>query len=1375
MQSQPSLGSNQRRRWRLLATGLAPRSRFRTEGVALVIVLCFVVLLTGVVLAFFSRSINELQISNQSVEQVRVDLLGQAAIDTTIGDLKQEIAAGSKPPSVASNTQFTSNNGTSTTTTSIYLPNSPTDWVPALSGVPTNGASSLIKRSASGIYPNDANGTGRAANVPSTMPALNARYVSLARWNSHLLLPKKDQTNTNDTDFTPDLTAFTAPDWVIVTRAGKNVPGTALPAANKLNGADPVAGRYAFAIYDEGSLLDMNAAGYPSVITPGTTPYTPGYKNSLAFADLQQLPGIKDLVASNSTRANAIIDNIIGFRSYASAGWALASASPASSPTFSALGNIFPNFTWSPTNAANYYNNFAAFNTSGFLTATNLPVQTTSLRATDHPFLSRQEFMQVLLSYITTSKSDRALLENALPYLGTFSRDLNQPAYIPAHIRDSNAPVVQTLALGGNYEGPGKDDQINPFFLGVRNTTTTAGARLDGSDLVQGEPLVKKRFPLNRLAWLTYKGPSQGRTATDPDIVDLKTNFGFTQAFLNLGTKKMVQDSFGLTWNNGYWTYDVHASSTGIRVLNDGSPNDVVHQNREPDFIELLKAAVTAGALGKSGAQSTGSGDTSPKAVQFNRDSSIDCQVIQLAANIIDQFDVDGFPTRIQFPAYAREFRGVENLPYLYRLRNGLYRIVNPTTVPAIPSGPSSVADWFAGTVAAGGSGTFVMVQQPEIWNPHAYDATSAATINRSLGNPRPQNLQLVVYGGAPALPPAVPAPGSAVSVNPRWQGKDIGPTLVGQVLSDATTKMTFNNGDSLYREPTLLIKPNVPAGSNLQAPGFVAAATADGLSPSGGGIQVLDSAAIAYGGAEPGSAGLYCGVYLGKNVVAYPGNNTASPPVMGIRVAGQAHLISPAALTYQVQCDSSTGSGMDIYDEKYFTPDSFTDGLPTGRGMMGVSPTDPNTYSGRLIIGANRIMTCFDPRTSRFGIMRSTTGDVTNYQSREFPPGVRSPGFPVWVDKTNNVLPSNRPDTNAGYGFAAPSDAPPSLSSPPVLGWNWTSAGNQLLRFGLFSQNSRTSPDNNLRFKGDSTVNSISDTSAQYYADADGIVRRAMGANVTSSGGAPASTFTGLPMATAYYAPVDNPSSPAAARQKESRPIILNHPFRTVGELGCVFSDTPWRNVDFSTPESGYAALLDVFCINDTDDANGLVAGKVNLNTRQTSVVQAILSGASKNEYYNASPPGNADNVEKQTPPLTPGPTGEANTIATALLARTGSTTTNKGPLSNLAELTGSWKSGTGTSAVYDGFSADLTSTDPFTNNIPRYREGAIRALAAVGNTRVWNLMIDVVAQTGRYPQSASSLDKFVVEGEQRYWVHVAIDRYTGQIIDKQIEVVKE
>jgi hypothetical protein len=53
---------------------------------------------------------------------------------------------------------------------------------------------------------------------------------------------------------------------------------------------------------------------------------------------------------------------------------------------------------------------------------------------------------------------------------------------------------------------------------------------------------------------------------------------------------------------------------------------------------------------------------------------------------------------------------------------------------------------------------------------------------------------------------------------------------------------------------------------------------------------------------------------------------------------------------------------------------------------------------------------------------------------------------------------------------------------------------------------------------------------------------------------------------------------------------------------------------------------------------------------------------------------------------------------------------------------------------------------------------------------------LIDVIAQSARFEPNGTSLQNdFVVEGEQHYWVHVAIDRYTGRVIDKQIEVVNE
>jgi hypothetical protein len=70
------------------------------------------------------------------------------------------------------------------------------------------------------------------------------------------------------------------------------------------------------------------------------------------------------------------------------------------------------------------------------------------------------------------------------------------------------------------------------------------------------------------------------------------------------------------------------------------------------------------------------------------------------------------------------------------------------------------------------------------------------------------------------------------------------------------------------------------------------------------------------------------------------------------------------------------------------------------------------------------------------------------------------------------------------------------------------------------------------------------------------------------------------------------------------------------------------------------------------------------------------------------------------------------------------------------------------------------------------------VRALTGGTQTRTWNLLIDVVAQVGRFPAGATaptSLANFLVEGEKRYWLSVAVDRYTGKVIDEQWEPVNE
>jgi Tfp pilus assembly protein PilX len=1279
------------------------------RGVALIIVLAIVVILTGVIVAYFSRSIASRQIANSSANEEKVSLFAQAAANAIIGNLQQEIAE----PALSSGTIITTGSVSST----IYIPKTAASMLPLLSGgVGTTATSpNLLILSGTGYF------DGAAATIPinavsisSTTQSLNSRYVSPQRWNAHYLLPL----TANATDSTPAQGSFTPPNWVLVARNGTNPTSWSNNMVASPGNTNAVVGRYAYAIYHEGGLLDANVAGFPIGTGSAAVIANASYKPAMSYADLTQIPGLSATAS----------DALVGWRNDASA----------QTPGASFLA---PNFTG--TSGSNYYA-FVASDTTGFLrvSATNV-----NNNESDHRLGSRQELVRFIKNGLGLSGTSL----NCLNYLATFTRDLNQPSLAPAPGR----PTVLGTANGGNYElgsssgipGPGNDNLVNPIFLTVRVQTTIPGGRNDGSNLIQGEPLVKKRFSLRRLAWITYLGPSSGRSGID--ITNLETNYGYAPTYLNQGTTATIQKYFGLTWNTGgYWVYDVRSGGSGIRRL-----DEVMAQNREPDFFELLKAAITAGSLGKWSAPP---GNLLPYGAQYTRDSSIDVQVIQIGANIIDQANVSGYPTRIQFPAYKRVIRGVKNLPYLYRTRNVALVITNPAVKGTAPINPYMQKQ--TSGLAISNSGTVILVQEPEIWNPHNYNPSN---LNGSLGNPRPTLLRLYAFSGAPVLPPSQPDPSTGYYV--RNKSDVVWSTSVFRTLTGTTSEMDFANVGNLYREPTLLVKagPNgAGVGSNLSAPGFQTACSADGLNVTTNGIKVdgtfgssVPATPAQYGGNEPAPVGYYVGIYMGQgpalwNVVAASSTTTYAAASVCTNNNSGSNFASNSfpEMTYQVLCDNPVVSGsFEVYDEKFCVPANECSLTSTGASLFR-----PDDYPYQML-GWAKATGFFDPRTSRFGGHFIRVAD-NGWMQNEFPPCWQSvtpsPG-PQWIDMAHNILPTMRPDNNAGYGIViADASGPPDSAGGPAgnQGWStWGGAVSDSLRYGLFAQNSATTNYNNgVRFTGDPYV---TDTKAQYYEDPDGVVRRGMAANANTTVSLPNGAI-GQPLATSFY----NPLSP---RQQESRPIILNRPFSTVAELGYVFSDTPWKNLDLSTPESGFAPLLDVFCINDTDNTAGLVAGKANLNSAQPPVLRSILNGAYKDEYNGAATP------------LSP---TEAQTFASALVAKTGTAA-----LMNVSGLVGTWMSGSN----YDGFSASLSSTDVYTNNISRYREASIRALTASGQTRVWNLMIDVVAQTGRYPQNASGasnpLAAFLVEGEQRYWIHVAIDRLTGQVIDKQIELVKE
>src|SRR3989440_1788040 len=353
----------------------------RVRAAALIIVLAFVVLLTGLAIAYFSRTTSDRPVAHSSFNQAEVDQLAASAMENIIGDLRQEIVNGSTSTSV---------NGAT-----IYLPTTAANMIPQRSGNAA-GAPNLIRRSAS---PDNMVAPGlpsRASAVNSTNdPSANGRSVTSTRWNSHYLIPKK---TTGTADSVP-IDAFSAatPDWVFVIN---NQGATVITSPS-----NSVIGRYAYAIYDEGGLLDMNVAGYPTDAVAGTAVTWPGRKGSLAYADLTALGTTDANRLSNPDAGNIYqVDRLVGWRNYAT-----------TRPT-----NNFPN-TGGQAFASNFqtdttstrpaalFCSYVLGNTNGFLSANN----GTWNGRTDQTFVQRQE----LIGFRKTVGSTSSFSANVLQYL----------------------------------------------------------------------------------------------------------------------------------------------------------------------------------------------------------------------------------------------------------------------------------------------------------------------------------------------------------------------------------------------------------------------------------------------------------------------------------------------------------------------------------------------------------------------------------------------------------------------------------------------------------------------------------------------------------------------------------------------------------------------------------------------------------------------------------------------------------------------------------------------------------------------------------------------------------------------------------------------
>jgi hypothetical protein len=391
-----------------------------SKGAALMIVLAFVVLLTGLALAYFSRAGTDRQLAQSSFNDSNADLLARSALDIVVSDLKQEILVHPTP-----------------TAAPPYYVN-PTRYGDDAS-IPN-----LVRRSFSG------DPTGRTSNVSSSAISADGRSISTARWNSHYLIPRANTGITIDSSPVP---SFTAPDWVLVTGQGPN----SAPAPNA------VIGRYAFAVYDEGGLLDMSLAGFPSWsgqptggCNPGPTPWLDnvGHKGTVGFADLTAL--------GSYAPPPSQIDNIVGWRNYA---------------TTQRTGASFSNFSYTGetdcTTQDNYGSYLLDFGDPPFTFDINdqpVPVSSYPFSSvatdvfssrTDQAFMTRQQLLKL--------RNSLGFSQNVLQYMGTFSRERNKPAtdwpYLGNNLTEGRfcfdnldlvKPNPENCTQHGRHKGQGK-------------------------------------------------------------------------------------------------------------------------------------------------------------------------------------------------------------------------------------------------------------------------------------------------------------------------------------------------------------------------------------------------------------------------------------------------------------------------------------------------------------------------------------------------------------------------------------------------------------------------------------------------------------------------------------------------------------------------------------------------------------------------------------------------------------------------------------------------------------------------------------------------------------------------------------------------------
>jgi hypothetical protein len=877
------------------------------------------------------------------------------------------------------------------------------------------------------------------------------------------------------------------------------------------------------------------------------------------------------------------------------------------------------------------------------------------MAANDNLFLSRQDLLDF------AKKQPSALPQEALPFLTHFSRDLNAPTYRP----DPARPKIARNAASGGNDAFGADLTVNPD--------------LTAYDTKRERQMLPRRFPLERLKWVA--------TPTTSTPVDAEKAKRF----------------FGLEWQGTYWKY-IHARSNGdLHTLQD------VPADRDPDFFEILRATVLCGSLGRQFA-GRGWDDLDLKLSMHQLggvDASVNLNILELGACIIDQYDADSYPTGIMLPGPVRPYYafGKEDVPYLCRAAAIPYR---GNVLPGV-----KVYYNEDGSVASTEAYEDSMVLQPMLWRPHQvvknFDGPTKFRI-------APQHVDVTGGGSVYWMVGGWNVPGMG---NPPSWNRD-SRLVAGDYTYWGAPNYRVTHPELFPKtfKGTEYIELDVPKDSTaFREPQTV-------HSPEHGAIA---------------------GYSIGGNVPLIPVRNAdlrwGGLPNSFSKVAG---FLLGYALTARIENDPRAHSGCRL-GVSYFRGD------PIEVMLQYLAPdgTWRPYHRGEFSYQSNwvRLYVCrepdwqteshiwcsylIDPRTARFGGLATILfSGVSSVDWSAFPLSA------TWREGCALAYGKQRTDV-VTPGWSGPADN---------TGWNITGG----ISWGVAYNPAAVAENNDVAWAEPLTF---------CYKDPDDVLRPGVAALNEYN-----STAFGNPMSTRYA--ISNTGALSVAESTAGRPLILNRPFRSVGELAYAFRGTPWRDIDFLSAGSPDAGLLEVFCLYENPEEENLtaaellkrpaqvVAGRVNVNAAGPEVIAALISGTARDT-------GNHINAT------------DAKSLANLLVNSIRGTGTTGGPLLSKSELV---SRPSGTSAPATSLITTLSNTfqKAVDRSIMARREAVTRALADGTTCRAWNFTLDLLVQSGQLTPTATDLKQFQSSAERRYWIHFAIDRITGKLLEVQWEPVK-